>query len=63
MSDGIEIKRTYCADQEVTRLLGIIAQALAAMDRSEYGQARRILKTGADTAVKAVTGVLARYSL
>lgn len=45
---------------EVIRLQQAIADALAAMDRGEYGAARQILRTGRDTTLKAVTSVLAK---
>lgn len=47
-------------EAENGRLLGVMVDALAAMDRGEYGQARRILKTGKDKPVQAVTSVIAR---
>lgn len=44
----------------VARLLGMIADALHAMDEGRYGDARRILKSGAASPLKPVTGVIAR---
>ena len=48
------------ADAEIGRLQGVIASAMAAMDRGEYGAARTILRTGKDEPLKAVTAVVAR---
>lgn len=53
------MERISLPEQRVAYLEGVIAAACAAMDRGEYGQARRILRTGSDSAVKSETGVLA----
>lgn len=42
---------------ENSRLVGVIATALKAMDEGRYGDTRRILKTGADKPVIPHTGV------
>jgi hypothetical protein len=47
-------------EAEIARLLGIIADALAAMDESRMGDVRRILKTGRADPVRPVSGVIAR---
>lgn len=46
--------------QSVARLHGVIADALKAMDDGRYGDARKILRTGTASPLKAVTGVIAR---
>jgi len=49
------------ADGEtVARLQGVIADAIKAMDDGRYGDARKILKTGSASPLKAITGVIAR---
>ena len=45
---------------ENTRLLGVIADALAAMDKGCQGDVRRILKTGKADPLKPQTGVIAK---
>lgn len=45
------------ADAEIARLLGIMADALKAMDEGRYGDTRRILKTGKDAPGIPHTGV------
>lgn len=44
----------------IARLQSVIADALHAMDEGRYGDARRILKTGTASPLKAITGVIAR---
>lgn len=57
----MEIVRTVDpASVEIDRLKTVIIDALAAMDNGEYGTARKILRTGKDTPLKVVTGVLAK---
>lgn len=45
---------------ELIRLQNVIACALQAMDKGEYGTARRILRTGSEQPPKVTTGVLAK---
>lgn len=62
MSYGADVSAIGIASEaaKVGRLESIIADALAAMDKGEYGQARRILRTGKDAPLLAVTGVLTK---
>lgn len=47
-------------DRRISDLEGAIAGALAAMDKGEWGQVRRILKTGRDAVPMSNTGVIAK---
>lgn len=62
MSHGADIAHLGPAADaaKIARLESTIANALAAMDSGEYGAARRILRTGTDKPLLAVTGVLAK---
>lgn len=46
-------------EAEIARLLGVIADAIAALDEGRRGDVRRILRTGRSELLKAVTGVIA----
>lgn len=48
------------AEAEVARLEDIMADALTAMDKGEYGAARRILRAGRDAPLLTVTSVIAK---
>ncbi len=56
MTDRVK-DRLWELEAENARLLGIMAEALKAMDEGRMGDVRRILKTGKDKPVITHTGV------
>lgn len=53
---------TETIPDDAARLLGVIASALSAMDKGEYGAARQILRSGKDEPLKPITTVLTKVA-